>query len=37
MAKQTSRHRDDRGTFATEAIAIASAHAQGVRWVTDFG
>jgi hypothetical protein len=26
-----------RGTFATEAIAIASAHAQGVQWVTDFG
>ena len=26
-----------RGSFATEAIAIESAHAQGVQWVTDFG
>jgi hypothetical protein len=26
-----------RGSFATEAIAIESARAQGVQWVTDFG
>ena len=26
-----------RGSFATEADAIASARAQGVQWVTDFG
>jgi len=26
-----------RGTFATEAIAIESARAQGIQWVTDFG
>lgn len=26
-----------RGSFASEAIAIESAHAQGIQWVTDFG
>jgi hypothetical protein len=26
-----------RDTFATESIAIESARAQGVQWVTDFG
>ncbi len=26
-----------RGSFATEAIAIESARAQGIQWVTDFG
>ena len=26
-----------RDTFATKAIAIESARAQGIQWVTDFG
>ena len=25
------------GSFASEAVAIESAHAQGVQWVMDFG
>ena len=26
-----------RGDFSTEAIAIESAHAQGLEWITNFG
>jgi hypothetical protein len=26
-----------RGAFATEAVAIESAHAQGLEWIANFG